>query len=53
MVFDPQCLITDRLARAFVGTLVSRIAIGRHLSPFRLQFRLHDASGSATSATGL
>jgi len=24
MVFDAQCLITDRLASAFVGTLVSR-----------------------------
>src|SRR5262245_41263196 len=28
MVFDPQCLITDRLASIFVRTLVSRT--GRH-----------------------
>src|SRR5262249_42085726 len=32
MVFDPQCLITDRLASAFAGKLVSRT--GRHWGPF-------------------
>src|SRR5215471_9137576 len=32
MVFDPQCLITDRLASVFAGKLVSRT--GRHWGPF-------------------
>jgi len=51
MVFDPQCLITNRLARAFVGTF--GVADCYRKAPFPLPIAVQAMMPLATSATGL